>query len=66
MTEQKYIKRTSAVTTWHKDQDCNNVTDGVLIPVEEAEIPDSATPCTNCAGGLTCHQVAELGERTDD
>jgi len=66
MTEQKYVKSTTCITTWHLEQDCNKVSDGHLVPAVEAEIPDHATPCTSCAGGLTCHQVAKLGEQTDD
>jgi len=66
MTQQKYIKRTTGVTNWHYDPDCSKVTDGVLIPAGEEEIPEKATPCTNCAGGLTCHEIAKLGEQTDD
>jgi len=66
MTQQKYVKSTTCITTWHYDHDCSKVTDGVLVPAEPGEIPDSATPCTHCAGGLTCHEVAKLGERTDD
>jgi len=62
MTQQKYIKTTTGVTTWHSDRDCSNVTGGELVPVDDREIPEHATACTRCAGGLTCHEVAKLGD----
>jgi hypothetical protein len=62
MTEQKYVGVGSQAAVWHTQKDCKMAHETELVPVEDSEIPDAATRCTNCANGLTAHDLEEMGE----
>jgi hypothetical protein len=57
----------SVASTFHHDRECPQVRSEnlPLKPVTESEVPDIATACIGCAGGLTPDDVVRLGESHD-
>lgn len=62
MTKQKYIASGTQACVWHYDQDCKMAHTTQLVPVEDEEIPNVATRCTNCADGFTANDIENMGD----
>jgi hypothetical protein len=49
------------VIKWHADPGCHVLDEGK--PIEKSELPEDATACTFCAGGVSAQELRERGEK---
>jgi len=48
------------IKIYHEDQDCETAGKVDLVPVEEAEIPDSARGCCSCSDGIDAREIKQV------